>query len=108
MFPWKELSPAHRNHKRYNTVTVQNDPPIIFVSTTPAIILQLEGEPAMTDATPGGIKYVFNANWPVFFDPTSSNYFLFDDNEWQTATQLSGPWTFTAALPDVTDQFIIQ
>jgi hypothetical protein len=82
-----------------NTVSVQNNPPIIFVSTTPAIMLQLEGEPALTDATPGGIKYVFNANWPVFFDPVSSQYYLFDDTEWQTSGQLTGPWTFTSALP---------
>ncbi len=82
-----------------NAITVQNDPPIIFISTTPAIILQLEGQPALTDATPGGIKYVFNANWPVFFDPVTSNYYLFDDTEWQTATQLTGPWSFTSALP---------
>ncbi len=82
-----------------HAINVQNDPPTIFVSTTPAIILQLEGQPALTDATPGGIKYVFNANWPVFFDPVTSNYFLFDDTEWQTATQLTGPWSFTSALP---------
>jgi hypothetical protein len=82
-----------------NTVTVQNDPPTIFVSNTPAIILQLEGQPALTDATPGGIKYVFNANWPVFFDATASAYYLFDNTEWQTANQLSGPWTFTSTLP---------
>ena len=82
-----------------STVSVKNDPPIIFVSTTPAIILQLEGQPALTDAIPGGIKYVFDANWPVFFDPVTSNYYLFDDSEWQTATQLTGPWSFTAALP---------
>ncbi len=47
-------------------VTVQNDPPTIFVSDKPAILLQLEGEPALTDATKGGIQYVFNANWPFF------------------------------------------
>jgi hypothetical protein len=81
------------------SVNVQNIPPVIFVSNTAAIILQLEGQPALTDATPGGIKYVFNANWPVFFDPASSNYYLFDNSEWQTASQLSGPWTFTSALP---------
>ncbi|HSZ32532.1 MAG TPA: hypothetical protein VK772_04435, partial [Puia sp.] len=81
------------------TVNVQNDPPIIFVSTKPAIILQLEGTAVLADATPGGIKYVVNANWPVFFDPATSNYYLFDDTEWQTATQLSGPWSFTSALP---------
>jgi hypothetical protein len=82
-----------------SSVAVKNDPPIIFVSNQPAIMLQLEGSPALADATPGGIKYVFNANWPVFFDPASSNYYLFDNTEWQTATQLSGPWTFTSALP---------
>ncbi len=45
------------------------------------------------------MKYVFNANWPVFFDPKFSNYYLFDNLEWQTAKQLSGPWTFISALP---------
>ena len=82
-----------------SAVTVQNDPPTIFVSTTPAIMLQLEGQPALADATPGGIKYVFNANWPVFFDPVSSTYYLFDNTEWQSASQLNGPWVFNSALP---------
>lgn len=81
------------------TVNVKNDPPGIFVSNSPAILLQLEGQPAITDATKGGIQYVFNANWPVFFDKSSSTYFLFDDAEWQKASQLSGPWTFTSKLP---------
>ena len=81
------------------TVSVKNDPPTIFVSNTPAILLQLEGQPAITDATKGGIQYVFNANWPLFFDPVTSAYFLYDNLEWQTATQLNGPWSFTSALP---------
>jgi hypothetical protein len=82
-----------------NTIDIKNDPPTIFVSNSPAIMLQLEGQPALTDATKGGIKYVFNANWPVFFDPKTSGYFLYDNLEWQTASQLSGPWTFTSTLP---------
>ena len=80
-------------------ITVKNDPPTIFVSNTPAVLLQCEGQPAITDATKGGIQYVFNANWPLFFDQKASKYYLFDDKEWQTATQISGPWTFTAKLP---------
>jgi hypothetical protein len=82
------------------TTTVQNNPPTIFVSNTPAILLQLEGQAALANANKNGtIQYVFNANWPLFFDKSSSNYYLFDDNEWQTATQLGGPWTFTAKIP---------
>jgi hypothetical protein len=88
----KKLDPAQ-------SVSVKNDPPTIFVSNTPAILLQMEGQPAITDATKGGIQYVFNANWPVFFDKSSSTYFLFDNAEWQKAGQLAGPWTFTSKLP---------
>ena len=80
-------------------VNVRNDPPTIFVSNTPAILLQLEGQPGIADCTKGGIQYVFNANWPVFFDNKTSKYYLFDDVEWQTASQLSGPWVFTSKLP---------
>jgi hypothetical protein len=82
------------------TTTVQNNPPTIFVSNTPAILLQLEGQAALANANKNGtIQYVFNANWPLFFDKSSSNYYLFDDAEWQTATQLGGPWTFTSKIP---------
>jgi len=80
-------------------VNVKNDPPTIFVSDKPAILLQLEGEPALTDASKGGIKYVFNANWPLFFDQSGSTYYLFDDKEWQKSSQLAGPWSFTSKLP---------
>ena len=80
-------------------VNVKNDPPTIFVSNTPAILLQLEGQPGIADCTKGGIQYVFNANWPVFFDNKASKYYLFDDVEWQTSSQLTGPWTFTSKLP---------
>ncbi len=81
------------------SVSVKNDPPTIFVSNTPAILLQSEGQAGITDAVKGGIQYVFNANWPVFFEKSSSTYYLFDNLEWQKSTQLGGPWTFTAKLP---------
>ncbi len=80
-------------------VNVKNDPPTIFVSNAPAILLQLEGQPGIADCTKGGIQYVFNANWPVFFDNKASKYYLFDDVEWQSASQLTGPWVFTSKLP---------
>jgi hypothetical protein len=81
------------------TTTVQNNPPTIYVSNTPAILLQLEGQAAFADATKGGIQYVFNANWPLFLDKSNSTYYLFDNSEWQKASQLEGPWSFTSKLP---------
>jgi hypothetical protein len=78
---------------------IKNDPPTIYVSNNPAILLQLQGEAAVTDASKGGMKYVFNANWPLFQDPKTNLYYLFDGTEWQTSSQLQGPWTFTNKLP---------
>ncbi|HET7002208.1 MAG TPA: hypothetical protein VFI33_12890 [Puia sp.] len=78
---------------------IKNDPPTIYVSNNPAILLQLQGEAAVTDASKGGMKYVFNANWPLFQDPKSNMYYLFDGTEWQTSAQLQGPWTYTNKLP---------
>src|SRR5579864_5058845 len=69
---------------------LKNDPPTIYVSNNPAILLQLQGEAAVTDASKGGMKYVFNANWPLFQDPKTNLYYLFDGTEWQTAQQLQG------------------
>jgi hypothetical protein len=77
----------------------KNDPPTIYVSNNPAILLQLQGEAVVTDASKGGMKYVFNANWPLFQDPKTNLYYLFDGSEWQTAQQLEGPWTFSNKLP---------
>jgi hypothetical protein len=78
---------------------LKNDPPTIYVSNNPAILLQLQGEAAVTDASKGGMKYVFNANWPLFQDPKTNLHYLFDGTEWQTSQPLQGPWTFTNKLP---------
>jgi hypothetical protein len=88
-----------KKEKPSGALNLKNDPPTIYVSNTPAILLQLQGEAAVTDASKGGMKYVFNANWPLFQDPKTNLYYLFDDKEWQTSQHLQGPWTYTNKLP---------
>ncbi len=82
-----------------STVSVNNQPPFIYVSNAPSILLQLEGKPRPYKTSNENLQFIFNANWPLFFNKTNSEYYLFDDQEWQKASQLAGPWTFTAALP---------
>jgi hypothetical protein len=77
---------------------VKNDPPTIFISFKPAIILLVNGKPVLAPAG-GDIKAVVNANWPLFQDTKSSAYYLFDSKGWMTATSLDGNWTSTTQLP---------
>jgi len=88
------------------TVKVNNKPPTIFVSTSPAILLQLEGKPMVYSASKKDslLKLVINANWPVFYDEKSKMYFLYDDTDWQKAPKVSEDWTFTSELPESLDQ----
>ncbi|HEV7475146.1 MAG TPA: hypothetical protein VGN90_13925, partial [Pyrinomonadaceae bacterium] len=81
------------------TVSVRNDPPQIFMSNQPAVLLQFDGQPVMADIKNTKTQFAINTNWPVFLDKSSSNYYLFTGKRWLTAPSLSSPWMITAVLP---------
>ena len=81
------------------TVTVNNDPPVIFVSKRPTILLQLEGAPVRAAASKESLEFVINANFPLFFDVPNKTYYLYDGLEWQKAQETDGPWSFAGELP---------
>jgi len=87
----KKTAPAH-------TVEVQNTPPTIFISMKPAIILLVNGKPV--EAPVGtDVKTIVNANWPLFQDSKTTQYYLFNGKGWMTAPSLNGTWASTAQLP---------
>jgi hypothetical protein len=80
-------------------VQVKNDPPKIFVSDKPAMLLGVEGEPVRSAVPKTKLEYVVNTDAAVFFDPATSNYYLPYAQMWLTANKLEGPWSATAKLP---------
>ncbi len=81
------------------TVMVKNDPPVIFTSKRPTILIQLEGKPTKASTGKDNLEYVINANFPLFFDKTTGTYYLYDGLEWQKGIEPAGPWAFTGNLP---------
>ncbi len=80
------------------TVEVKNDPPTIFISLRPAILLMVNGSPVLASIGQTSIKAVVNANWPLFQDTTTSTYYMFDGKGWLSGTSLQN-WAPTATLP---------
>jgi hypothetical protein len=78
---------------------VKNDPPTIFLSEKPAILLQVNGSPVMAPIAHADVQFVVNANWPLFLDKSSSAYYLFDSKGWMTNGSLQGNWAPTDKLP---------
>jgi hypothetical protein len=78
---------------------VKNDPPEIFISLRPAILLQVNGTAATAPIANSNLQFIVNANWPLFLDPATSTYYLFTGKGWATANNLQGTWTATGQLP---------
>ncbi|WPR75242.1 hypothetical protein [Algoriphagus sp. NG3] len=85
---------------RAKTVAVKNDPPTIFSSDSPAILLLLDGDPVMAPIEKTGLEYVVNTNWDVFYEKSKERYYLITEQTWLTSSALEGPWEMTSKLPN--------
>lgn len=80
------------------TVPLNNDPPNIFVSNSPAILLGVDGDPVLAELPHTDLKFVVNTLWPLFFDKSNSQYYLLVNNLWLNAADLHGPWSRVTKL----------
>ena len=80
------------------TVNLNNDPPRIFISYSPAILLGIDGKPVLSDVDGTDLRYVVNTTWPLFQDKRSSTYFLLVNNIWLKGNDLNGPWARVTKL----------
>lgn len=80
-----------------HAIAAETQAPTIFVSTTPAILLMVEGKPVLAPIQGSTLEYLVNTNWDLFYD--QSDYYLLNGNVWLKAKELNGPWTVTTKLP---------
>jgi hypothetical protein len=83
-----------------NVEGLKADPPKIFISKTPAILVSFDGDPIWSPIKENELKFAVNTNWDVFQYPPTNTYYLRDDASWLKATNLKGPWTFAGKLPE--------
>jgi hypothetical protein len=86
-------------------VQLNNEPPQIFVSYQPAILLGIEGQPELADIPDTKLKYVVNTNWAAFVDK-EGEYFLLVGDRWLASQSLQGPWSTATRLPHDMDKVV--
>ena len=82
-----------------STLKLNNDPPFIFVSYSPAVLLAVDGQPVLADIPDTKLKFVVNTHWPIFFDTRQSQYFVAVGDRWFASFDLHGPWSVVNQLP---------
>jgi len=73
--------------------------PKIFVSTEPAILLLVDGEPVKAPVPQASLEIIVNANWDLFFDTAGQRFYLWQAPLWLQAPTLNGPWALATTLP---------
>jgi hypothetical protein len=82
-----------------NVPGVKSDPPQIFTSRTPAILLNLDGSPIWSPIKENELKFAVNTNWDLFLHLPTNSFYLRNDTNWLKASDLKGPWTPAGRLP---------
>jgi len=81
-----------------NNPDVKADPPQIFFSTRPAVLVNLDGDPIWSPIQGSDLKFAVNTNWDLFETPSKTLY-LRNNDTWLTASDLKGPWSPAGKLP---------
>jgi hypothetical protein len=93
------LDPAQ--HPTQPPVEVNLDPPTIFYSRRPAILVMFMGEaqfkPVETNRT--DVLFALNTNWDVLYDAATQRYYLLNGDNWLEASDVKGPWAPATSLP---------
>ena len=85
--------------KPRNAEGVKADPPAVFYSEKPAVLVNLDGEPIWSPIDGSELRFAVNTNWDLFEHPPSSAYFLRVDGGWLVSTSVRGPWNHAGKLP---------
>ena len=75
------------------------DPPAIFFSQTPAVLVNLDGDPIWSPIEKNDLKFAVNTNWDLFEHEPTKTFYLRHNESWLKAADLKGTWTAAGQLP---------
>ncbi len=83
-----------------NVEGVKADPPAIFFSKTPAILVNIDGDPIWSPIKDNDLKFAVNTNWDLFQHTPTNTYYVLNEGSWLTTTDLKGAWVPVTKLPE--------
>jgi hypothetical protein len=93
------LASVERTEIAGKPAPLKSDPPKIFASRKPAILVLFDGPPIMSPIQGNDLRFAVNTNWDVFLDPAAQTHYLRDGQAWYKAPRIGGPWAPAGTLP---------
>jgi hypothetical protein len=96
-----ELSLAmSQAQSKAKSVPVKNDVPKIFYSTEPALLVLIDGQPAMKEDQSPKLKRIINTQPLLLYDEPAKLYYLRFADKWAQSHSLDGPWALATMVPE--------
>ena len=83
--------------RKADSVAVKNDPPVIHISTVPAMLILIDGDPVYREVKGTPLTRVLNTR-PLILKDAARHYLKIFDG-WMEAPALTGPWTVAVNVP---------
>jgi hypothetical protein len=80
-------------------IATSTEAPPILVSTSPAILVMIDGPPILGDIAGTNLSFVINTNWDILKEKDEAHFYLLNGKQWLTAENIEGPWKATTKLP---------
>jgi hypothetical protein len=93
------LAAVERGKADHREVEIKHEPPAIFYSEKPALLLFVDGDPALSPVGDNDLFYAVNANWDLLFVLSQARYYLAADGQWLSSPKLEGSWGAAKSLP---------
>ena len=81
------------------TQPLKNDPPHLFFSPTPALLVLIDGPPALRQVAGTDLLRVINTRALLLADASSNTYYLALMDGWAQAPAVGGPWSLATQPP---------
>jgi hypothetical protein len=83
-----------------NVDGIKADPPVVFFSTRPAVIVNIDGDAVWSPIDKNDLRYAVNTNWDLFEHGPTKTFYLRNDMTWLKASGIGGPWAPAGKLPE--------
>ncbi len=87
------------NQIKPRQTAVSLEPPPILVSTQPAVLVIIDGDPVFFTIDDTNLQKVVNTNWDLFFDKKGKRFYLRNGKAWLSAKGLTEAWKPEKKLP---------
>ena len=83
----------------FGEADLKHTPPEIIVSTEPAMLVTIDGDPVLQEIEGSNYERVVNSAF-LIVNAGQMNYLYVGSNAWFSANEITGPWNLAARVPD--------